>query len=188
MKKEEIEQMNLLIKQIRSILVIIACILVLNVIVTGISSNHSNNNNNNNTSTTNENNNGSSTEEETSTTEYDVSSFTEITVDEMFNKVNTSGYRIVYVGRSGCGYCRMFLGALRQAQSEFNYETLYIDLDKVTTDGSNKMKAISSDLNEKFGYTPMVIVYKDGVYQDVWVGYAEYSSFASFLTGLGMTK
>ena len=31
-------------------------------------------------------------------------------------------------------------------------------------------------------------VYKDGVYQDVWVGYAEYSSFASFLTGLGMTK
>lgn len=187
MKKEEIEQMNLLIKQIRSILVIIACILVLNVIVTGISSNHSNSNNTT-TSTTNGNNNGSSTKEETSTTEYDVSSFTEITVDEMFNKVNKSGYRIVYVGRSGCGYCRMFLGALRQAQSEFNYETLYIDLDKVTTDGSNKMKSISSDLNEKFGYTPMVIVYKDGVYQDVWVGYAEYSSFASFLTGLGMTK
>ena len=187
MKKEEIKEINLLIKQIRSILVIIACILVINVIVLAIGSNKTSNTSSttNNTSGTTTDNNSS---EETATTEYDVSSFTEITVDDMFTKVNTSGYRIVYVGRSGCGYCRMFLGALKKAQSEFNYETLYIDLDKVTTDGSSKMKAISNDLNEKFGYTPMVIVYKDGVYQDVWVGYAEYSSFADFLTGLGMTK
>ena len=106
----------------------------------------------------------------------------------MFNKVNTSGYQVVYIGRSGCGYCRLFLDALRQAQTNFKYKTLYIDLDKVTTEGATKMKAISDSVSKSFGSTPMVIVYKDGEYKDMWLGYAEYSSFETYLLGLGMTK
>ena len=172
------EEMYELLKQIRNILVIIAIILVVNVIVTGM---------NNNGTTTIPSSSDESTTEETEV-EYDVSSFTEVTVDEMFTKVNTSGYQVVYIGREGCGYCRMFLSALEQAQTNFKYTTLYIDLDEVTSEGATKMEGISDVLAEKFGYTPMVIVYKDGVYQDVWIGYDEYSEFESFLTGLGMTK
>lgn len=177
--KEEIYE---LLKQIRNILIIIAIILLVNVIVTGM------NNNNNLSSGSGTSGESSETTDTSDTTEYDVSAFTEVTVDEMFTKVNTTGYQVIYIGRSGCGYCRMFIPALKEAQTKFKYTTLYIDLDKVTSDGATKMKAISDELNEKFGYTPMVIVYKDGKYQNMRVGYSEYSSLESFLTGLGMTK
>lgn len=178
MKKELQNEMNELLKQIRNILIVIACILLVNVIVTGMSSNKGV------TSSSGENTQG----EEQELPEYDVSKYKEVTVDQMFTEVNTTGYKVVYIGREGCGYCRMFLDALNQAQTNFKYQTLYIDLDKVTSDGATKMQGISSTLSEKFGYTPMVIVYKDGVYQDVWIGYDEYSAFESFLTGLGMQK
>lgn len=178
------QETNELLKQIRNILVIIAVILVVNVIVTGMNSG------NRNLSTSGSGNTDGTSESTGSgtTTEYDVSAFTEVTVDEMFTKVNTSGYQVVYVGRSGCGYCGMFLPALREAQTNFKYTTLYVDLDKVTSDGATKMQGISDELKEKFGYTPMVIVYKDGAYQDVWIGYDEYSAFEKFLTEKGMTK
>lgn len=181
MKKDMQVETNELLRQIKNILIVIACILVVNVIVTGMNSG-TKAYSSNGTGTS------GSTNEEESLPEYDVSSFTEVTVDEMFTKVNTSGYQVVYIGRSGCGYCRLFLDALKQAQTNFKYETLYIDLDKVTSAGAAKMQGISDLLKEKFGVSPMVIVYKDGVYQDAWIGYDEYSSFEKFLTGLGMQK
>ena len=179
MKKEIQNEMNELLKQIRNILVVIACILLLNVIVTAMSSNGGTTNNNGSTSTE---------SGEQSLPVYDVSAYKEVTVDEMFTEVNTSGYKVIYVGREGCGYCKLFLDALNQAQTNFKYQTLYIDLDKVTSDGATKMQGISAEMKENFGYTPMVIVYKDGAYKDVWVGYDEYSAFEKFLTGLGMQK
>lgn len=180
MKKND--QIEKFLEQIRNILIAIAVILLVNVIVTAMS----NNSTNSGTSTSNSDNSSSNNEQQLP--EYDVTAFTEITVDEMFNKVNTSGYQVVYIGRSGCGYCRLFLDALRQAQTNFKYKTLYIDLDKVTTEGATKMKAISDSVSQSFGSTPMVIVYKDGEYKDMWLGYAEYSSFETYLLGLGMTK
>lgn len=177
-KNEEIEK---ILEQIRNILIVIAVILLINVIVTSIG-----NGSKNNTTSTNPSSDSSSNNEQLP--EYDVTSFTEVTVDEMFSKVATSGYQVVYIGRSGCGYCRLFLDALKQAQTNFNYKTLYIDLDKVTTEGSTKMKAISDKVSQSFGSTPMVIVYKDGQYKDMWLGYDEYSSFETYLLGLGMTK
>lgn len=183
MKKND--QIEKFLEQIRNILIVIAVILLVNVIVTAIS-NNSTNNTYSGTSTGDSNNGGSNDEQQLP--EYDVTAFTEITVDEMFNKVNTSGYQVVYIGRSGCGYCRLFLDALRQAQTNFKYKTLYIDLDKVTTEEATKMKAISDSVSKSFGSTPMVIVYKDGEYKDMWLGYAEYSSFETYLLGLGMTK
>ncbi len=177
-KNEEIEK---ILEQIRNILIVIAVILLINVIVTSIG-----NSSKNNTTSTNPSSDSSSNNEQLP--EYDVTSFTEVTVDEMFSKVATSGYQVVYIGRSGCGYCRLFLDALKKAQTNFNYKTLYIDLDKVTTEGSTKMKAISDKVSQSFGSTPMVIVYKDGQYKDMWLGYDEYSSFETYLLGLGMTK
>lgn len=177
-KNEKIEK---ILEQIRNILIVIAVILLINVIVTSIG-----NGSKNNTTSTNPSSDSSSNNEQLP--EYDVTSFTEVTVDEMFSKVATSGYQVVYIGRSGCGYCRLFLDALKQAQTNFNYKTLYIDLDKVTTEGSTKMKAISDKVSQSFGSTPMVIVYKDGQYKDMWLGYDEYSSFETYLLGLGMIK
>ena len=181
-KNEEIEK---ILEQIRNILIVIAVILLINVIVTSIGNGSKNNNTSTNSSSDSSSDSSSNNEQ---LPEYDVTSFTEVTVDEMFSKVATSGYQVVYIGRSGCGYCRLFLDALKQAQTNFNYKTLYIDLDKVTTEGATKMKTISDSVSQSFGSTPMVIVYKDGEYKDMWLGYDEYSSFETYLLGLGMTK
>lgn len=179
-KNEEIEKK---LEQIRNILIIIAVILFVNVIVLAIG-----NSNNTSSNTSNDTSNSTNNDDSSELPEYDVTQFTEITVDEMFNKVATSGYQVVYIGRSGCGYCRLFLDALKQAQTNFNYKTLYIDLDKVTTEGATKMKAISDKVNQNFGSTPMILIYKDGEYKDMWLGYDEYSAFETYLLGLGMTK
>lgn len=179
-KQEEIKGIEIILNQIKYILLLIAILLFIAVILLGI---------NGKSSTTYGTSSGNNEEQDTQQLpEYDVTEFTEITVDEMFNKVATSGYQVVYIGRIGCGYCRLFLDSLKQAQTNFKYKTLYIDLDKVTSDGAKKMKEISDDLNKNFGSTPMVLVYKDGEYKEMWLGYAQYSEFEKFLLKQGMTK
>lgn len=184
-KNEGIEKV---LEQIRNVLIVIAVIMLINVIVIAIGNNYKNTSTYSGNSDSGSKDSGSTEGQEQQLPEYDVTAFTEVTVDEMFNKVSTSGYQVVYIGRSGCGYCRLFLDALKQAQTNFNYKTLYIDLDKVTTDGATKMRAISDEVSKNFGSTPMVIVYKDGKYQDMWLGYDEYSAFEKYLLNLGMTK
>lgn len=186
MKKND--QIEKILEQIRNILIVIAIFLLVNVIVTAIGNNSKNNTYSNTSTTESDSSDNGGTGNEQQLPEYDVTSFTEVTVDEMFTKVTTSGYQVVYIGRSGCGYCRLFLSALKEAQTNFKYKTLYIDLDKVTTDGATKIKAISDSVSQSFGSTPMVIVYKDGKYLDMRLGYSEYSSFETYLLSLGMTK
>lgn len=176
------QETNELLKQIRNILIVIAFILLVNVIVTGM---------NNNVNYSSGNSSGNNTLESINndtTTEYDVSSFTEVTADEMFTKVNESGYHVIFFGSSNCGYCKAFIPVLQQAQTNFKFKTLYIDMTKVTDADATKIQAISDDVKEGFGYTPLMIIYKDGKYVDMQVGYSDYSSFETFLTGLGMTK
>ena len=75
------------------------------------------------------------TEEETDTTsEYDVSMFTEKTTTEAVESIKKGDTEVVYIGRSTCGYCVKFLPILQQAQKEYGYTTTYIDLTKMTSD------------------------------------------------------
>lgn len=183
-KEDNMKVTNCLLEQIRNILIVIAAILVVNVIVVGMSSDV----NRNYTASTSGNNESGQQSEEQELPEYDVTAFKEVTVDEMFNEVAKSGYQVIYIGRSGCGYCRLFLEPLRKAQDTFKYKTLYIDLEKITVDGKNKLTAVSDSIKEGFGATPMLIIYKDGVYLDMRLGYSEYESLESYLIQKGMQK
>ena len=59
------------------------------------------------------------TEEESDTTsEYDVSMFTEKTTTEAVESIKKGDTEVVYIGRSTCGYCVKFLPILQQAQKE----------------------------------------------------------------------
>jgi len=132
----------------------------------------------------------SSNTDDTTTTEelgeYDVSDFNTLSVTDAVAQIEKGKTQVIYIGRSTCGYCVQFLPVLKEAQEKLGYTTTYIDLEQVTTDDQEKLVAYDDYISENFGYTPMVLVFKDGKYVDGWVGYAEYEQFASFLADAGI--
>lgn len=139
--------------------------------------------------------NGSSSNDDTQTTteeeniEYDVSMFNAIDADGLVSAFNSSDMQVIYLGRSTCGYCVQFLPTLQQAQSDFGYTTLYLDITTVSEDDLTKIVALDEEFfNEYYGSTPLVLLVKDGKIVDSQVGYSDYDTFASFLTENGFTK
>ncbi len=127
-----------------------------------------------------------SNSEESTSTDYDVSEFETLTTTEAAEKISNGGTQVVYIGRSNCGYCVKFVPILKQAQDDLGYKTIYIDLNEVTSDDKEKLVAYDSYVEENFGYTPMVLVFKDGKYVSGWVGYTELDEFESFLSDAGI--
>ena len=120
----------------------------------------------------------STTEEssEEENTEYDVSMFDTLTTTDAMAKIADGNEYVVYIGRSTCGYCVKFLPSLQQAQEEYGYITIYIDLEQMTQDDMTNIKTIDDEdgyIAENLGYTPMVLIFKDGKLKKGWVGYAE---------------
>lgn len=124
--------------------------------------------------------------------EYDVSMFKSVTADTLGDAVSSDTAKIVYIGRSTCGYCVQFLPILQQAQTDYGYETLYLDITTVTTtEQQDKILAFDNDegfLKENFGGTPMVLLMKNGKLVDTWIGYAEYSEYSAWLEKNGFAK
>lgn len=118
--------------------------------------------------------------------DYDVSMFDEKSITDVLN--NTSGTQVVYVGRSSCGYCIQFLPNLKQAQNEFGYKTVYVDISKVTQEEYDKIAAVDTFFSKSFGLTPMLAIFRDGKYINGQVGYVEYETLSKFLTDNGVTK
>lgn len=117
---------------------------------------------------------------------YDVSEFETLTTTDTVKKISEGGTQVVYIGRANCGYCVKFIPVLQEAQKDLGYKTIYIDLNEVTVDDQEKLVAYDSYVEENFGYTPMVLVFKDGKYVDGWVGYTEVEQFKSFLAEAGI--
>ena len=124
--------------------------------------------------------------------EYDVSMFTSVTADTLGEAVAEDTAKLVYIGRDSCGYCVQFLPVLQQAQEDYDYETLYLDITTVTTtEQQDKILAFDNEdkfLEQNFGGTPMVLLMKDGKLVDTWIGYAEYSEYSSWLEENGFAK
>ncbi len=134
----------------------------------------------------------SSESTDTENTEYDTSMFTSVTADTLGDAVSGDTAKIVYIGRSTCGYCVKFLPVLQQAQTDYGYETLYLDITTVTTtEQQDKILAFDNEegfLEENFGGTPMVLLMKNGKIVDTWIGYAEYATYAEWLEKNGFAK
>lgn len=149
--------------------------------------------------------NSSDTTEE-SNEEYDVSMFEELTTTEAIAKINKGDKVVLYIGRPSCGYCVKFLPNLQKAQKEYGYKTVYVDLEKVTSEDQAKWNDIggvlgaydetcenaenakSADKCGQFGFTPMVVVFENGKIKGDHVGYSDYDSFATFLEDNGFKK
>lgn len=128
-------------------------------------------------------------QDEIEISEYDASMFKQVTPDEFVEAFNSSETSIIYIGRPTCSYCAAFLPALQQAQSDFGYTTLYLDIDEVASSEISKITQLDEWLNTYYGTTPLVIVVKDGKIQgEGWIGYADYETFAAYLENLGFKK
>lgn len=139
-------------------------------------------------------------ETETESVEYDVSMFNTIDATQFMNLVDGDKASVVYMGRSGCGYCVAFLPTLQKAQTEIGYTTNYVDVSEIdsTTEDYTKMVSLIDGMAESFnkengteyktlyGYTPTVAIVKDGKIQDIWIGYSEYEDYVDWLSENGI--
>ena len=129
-----------------------------------------------------------STDEKTTQTsaDYDVSQFNEMTVDEFLTKMKEGGTEVLYVGRPSCGYCVQFVPIMKEAQKDLGFKHNYIDLEKISSEDSVKLTELDSYIEDNFGFTPMVLVFKDGKFVNGTVGYTELGSYKSFLNEQGI--
>lgn len=184
MKENEII-LNKIHKLLKLIVILFSATLI--VLSIGVSS-YINNNKKNETTTESEYN-----------TDYDVSMFKEIKASEL--KKNTKDLSVVYIGRSTCSWCAAFLPRLWEAQEEYGYKTLYIDIAKImdfTNNGEildQKAYNIMIDLTGKnyetyvkdnFGATPMILIMKNNKIVGAQTGYSEYEEFKKVLNESGI--
>ena len=132
-------------------------------------------------------------------TDYDVSMFKEIKASEL--KKNTNDLSVVYIGRSTCSWCAAFLPRLWEAQEEYGYKTLYIDIAKIMDFTNNgeilDQKAYNIMINltgknyetyvkDNFGATPMILIMKNNKIVGAQTGYSEYEEFKKILNDAGI--
>lgn len=132
-------------------------------------------------------------------TDYDVSMFKEIKASEL--KKNTKDLSVVYIGRSTCSWCAAFLPRLWEAQEEYGYKTLYIDIAKIM-DFTNNGEILDQDaydimvnltgenyetyVKDNFGATPMILIMKNNKIVGAQTGYSEYEEFKKVLNEAGI--
>lgn len=161
-------------------LVFIAIVLVINTILLSV--------NLNGTSTNKEGSSNSGTKETKaqSDTEYDTSKFKEVNADEFVEKFKEDKYNLFYLGRPTCGYCVKFVPILNEVQKNYKFETIYFDISKYSNDDANKIIGLDEDFftgeNTAYGYTPMMLITKDGKIVDSQIGYSDQSTFEQLVS------
>ena len=169
-------------------LIIVLLITILIVLTIGVSKMFVNNNNEVETNAESEYN-----------TNYDVSMFTEIEAKDIKKKTNKEP-QVVYIGRETCSWCAAFLPNLWEAQEEFGYKTLYIDIAKIIDfstgevsdqdayDTLNKLtgEGYENYMSENFGATPMILIIENNKIIGAQTGYSEYDTFKTILNDAGI--
>lgn len=190
--KENINYTTILNK-IFTTLVVISIILGVNLLFTMISltNGESGSNNSSNSSTSG-----------TQTSDYDVSDFDALTLAQVLKLFDSKDTSVLYLGRSSCSACVSFLPTLKSVQKDLGFKTKYLDITTVDTSSSDYNTFISKltkeievnangtkstgKISEFYGYTPMVIIIKDGKAVNASVGALSESNFKKFLSSNGI--
>ena len=180
------------LKKIYIMLIIVLVISIMSLLVGLVNYSNTKGTTTNNSSPT-TNNNGSST------SDYDVSMFNAVGLSDILKFLGKSNKdtHILYLGRSTCSACVAFLPNLQATQKEMNFTTDYLDITTVDTTGDEfkkfgelLSKEITQSVNgetqtgkisEFYGYTPMVIVVKNGEAVDAIVGSYSKDNLQTFL-------
>ncbi len=123
---------------------------------------------------------------QTTTVKYDVSKMKKVTGEEAAKLFDEKGTHFLYIGRSTCSVCVNLVPELNTVLSDMaitihyspleqtfrtDFKNLFKKLDIETT--VNKNEGTFGELLEEYGYTPVVIVIKDGKMVDGFVGYRD---------------
>ena len=185
---------TIILNKIFTVLVVIAIILGVNLLFTMISltngGSSSDNSGNNSTSGT------------QTSSDYDVSDFDTLTLAQVLKLFDSKDTSVLYLGRSSCSACVSFLPTLKSVQKDLGFKTKYIDITTVDTSSSDYSTFISKltkeievnangtkstgKISEFYGYTPMVIIIKDGKAANASVGALSESNFKKFLSSNGI--
>lgn len=98
---------------------------------------------------------------------------------EQFEEAYSSdGATLVYIGRPGCGYCRLLNPGLEDMAKRYNFDYIYFDIDDYSSSYFNKVlkKLNLSDIGTPY----LAIVGNDGII-NVQNGYSDYNKLFSFL-------
>ena len=182
-----------ILNKIFTALVVIAIILGVNLLFTMISLTNggsgSGSNNSSNSSTS-------------GTQTSDVSDFDALTLAQVLKLFDSKDTSVLYLGRSSCSACVSFLPTLKSVQKDLGFKTKYLDITTVDTSSSDYNTFISKltkeievnangtkstgKISEFYGYTPMVIIVKDGKAVNASVGALSESNFKKFLSSNGI--
>ncbi|MBE6148849.1 MAG: hypothetical protein E7167_05135 [Firmicutes bacterium] len=137
--------------------------------------------------------------------EYDISMMNEVNVNDVLDMFDSKKTYVLYVGRKSCDVCVDMLPALNAAQKKNNYITQYLDIEKVDRSSSQwydlvdklTMKSTQTttedgsgeEITESYGYflhnygfTPTIIVIKDGKQTAGSIGGSEPQLLIDWLT------
>ena len=129
--------------------------------------------------------------------EYDVSKYNSINYADFKEIISLKGTHVIYIGRSSCSYCALFIPIMNEAQEKYGFTTNYFDISSIFNFSSNTvidevafeyMSNINDFFKENFLATPMVVIFKDGKYVDGTLGYQELSEYSTFLENNGFKK
>lgn len=136
---------------------------------------------------------------------YDISMMNEVNVTDVLEMFEKDDTYVLYVGRKSCSVCVDILPALKEAQLINNYITQYLDIEKVdrtseewnqlvnrltmkstqtlTEDGSGE--AVTETYGyflHNYGFTPTIVVIKDGKQIAGSIGGSEHDILIDWLT------
>lgn len=131
---------------------------------------------------------GTTSGDSSETVKYDVSKMKQITGEEAAKLFDEKGTHFLYIGRSTCSVCVNLVPELNTVMNDMaitlyysplnqtfrtDFKDLFGKLDIETTVNNNK--GTYGELLEEYGYTPVVVVIKDGKMVDGFVGYRDAS-------------
>lgn len=140
---------------------------------------------------------------------YDISFMKEVTINEALNLFESDNYHVIFIGREDCSVCEKMLPSIKNAQIEYNFVSLYIDITKVdrssskwqefigkltmkstqtlgeTDEGETVTESYGYFLDE-YGFTPTVIVSKSGKQVAGFIGYKSEEELFSFIKSKGI--
>lgn len=128
---------------------------------------------------------------------YDVSKYNSVNYSDFKKLTTLKGTHVIYIGRSSCSYCAMFLPIMNEAQEKYNFTTNYFDISSIFDFSNNtiidkeaydEMSNLNDFFKENLLATPMVVIFKDGKYVDGTMGYQELNSYSKFLEKNGFKK
>jgi len=136
---------------------------------------------------------------------YDISTMNEVTTNDVIKMFESNKTYVLFVGRKNCDLCLDMIDTLKIAQIKLNFTPQYLDITKVDRTSSNwkeivdKLTLLSTQtltedgsgekvtesygfFLDKYGFTPTVIVIKNGMQSAGFIGKAKTEDFINWLS------